>query len=208
MQFQPPWHGQGPLPPDQTRLVRVLSNLALNPAREGAATASRGSLTTLTVKNFFLIPNVNRHFPSLLILVEESVGSGEEASDWDLQVGISVRAGLLSPVFFSLQFQASNLCGASVFCMFWNVSAPRSAILAIFCCIGELLITCNWSLCCKLAYYKKLLCKCGCNVITCWKLKPKLWGNIWSNLAAAAYRCKQNKTVTAKQNQRDLLKGK
>jgi len=81
MQFQPPWHGQGPLPPDQTRLVRVLSNLALNPAREGAATASRGSLTTLTVKNFFLIPNVNRHFPSLLILVEESVGSGEEASD-------------------------------------------------------------------------------------------------------------------------------
>jgi len=45
------------------RLLRAPSNLALNPAREGAATASLGSLgqglITLTVKNFFLISNLN-----------------------------------------------------------------------------------------------------------------------------------------------------
>jgi len=47
----------------QTRLLRAPSNLALNPAREGAATASLGSLgqglTALMVKNFFLISNLN-----------------------------------------------------------------------------------------------------------------------------------------------------
>jgi len=44
-------------------LLTTPSNLALNTAREGAATASLGSLcqglTTLTVKNFFLISNLN-----------------------------------------------------------------------------------------------------------------------------------------------------
>jgi len=47
----------------QTRLLRAPSNLASNTAREGAVTASLGSLgqglTTLTVKNFFLILNLN-----------------------------------------------------------------------------------------------------------------------------------------------------
>jgi len=47
----------------QTRLLRVPSNLALNAAREGTATASLGNLfqcfTTLMVKNFFLISNLN-----------------------------------------------------------------------------------------------------------------------------------------------------
>jgi len=42
----------------QPRVLRAPSNLALNPAREGAATASLGNLgqglTTLSVKNFFL----------------------------------------------------------------------------------------------------------------------------------------------------------
>jgi len=42
----------------QTRLLKATSNLALNSAREGAATTSLGNmcqcLTTLTVKNFFL----------------------------------------------------------------------------------------------------------------------------------------------------------
>jgi len=46
-----------------TRLLKALSNLALNPAREGAATAAVGNLcqglTTLRVKNFFLIANLN-----------------------------------------------------------------------------------------------------------------------------------------------------
>jgi len=43
-------------------LLRALSNLDLNPAREGAATASLGNLgqglTTLTVNNFFLTYNL------------------------------------------------------------------------------------------------------------------------------------------------------
>jgi len=47
----------------QTRLLKAPSNLALNTAREGAATASLGNpgqgLTTLTVKNFFLTSNLN-----------------------------------------------------------------------------------------------------------------------------------------------------
>jgi len=47
----------------QTRLLRAPSNLALNTAREGAATAPLGNLfqclTTLMVKNFFLISNLN-----------------------------------------------------------------------------------------------------------------------------------------------------
>jgi len=47
----------------QTRVLRAPSNLALNPAREGTATASLGNLgqglTTLMVKNFFLISNLS-----------------------------------------------------------------------------------------------------------------------------------------------------
>jgi len=47
----------------QTRVLRAPSNLASNTAREGAATASLGNLcqcfTTLMVKNFFLISNLN-----------------------------------------------------------------------------------------------------------------------------------------------------
>jgi len=43
----------------QTRLLRAPSNLALNTAREAAATESLGNLgqglTTLRVKNFFLL---------------------------------------------------------------------------------------------------------------------------------------------------------
>jgi len=47
----------------QPRVLRAPSNLGLSPAREGAATASLGSLgqcfTTLVVKNFFLIAHLN-----------------------------------------------------------------------------------------------------------------------------------------------------
>jgi len=47
----------------QPRVLRAPSNLALNPAREGASTASLGSLgqglTTLTEKDFFLISSLN-----------------------------------------------------------------------------------------------------------------------------------------------------
>jgi len=47
----------------QPRVLRAPSSLALNPAREGAATAPLGNLgqglTTLMGKNFFLISNLN-----------------------------------------------------------------------------------------------------------------------------------------------------
>ena len=59
--FQPPCHEQGHL--HQTRLLRAPTNLALNTSREGADTASLGNLgqcfTTLMVKNFFLLSNLN-----------------------------------------------------------------------------------------------------------------------------------------------------
>jgi len=55
-----PWAGT---PSHQTRLLKAPSSLALNTAREGAATASLGNLcqclTTLVVKNFFLISSLN-----------------------------------------------------------------------------------------------------------------------------------------------------
>jgi len=47
----------------QPRVLRAPSDLALNTAREGAATAFLGSLgqglITLTVKNFFLVSNLS-----------------------------------------------------------------------------------------------------------------------------------------------------
>jgi len=50
-------------PCHQTRLLKAPSNLALNPAREGAATASLGNLgqghNILMVKNFFHVSNLN-----------------------------------------------------------------------------------------------------------------------------------------------------
>ena len=57
----------------QTRLLKAPSSLAWNTAREGAATASRGNLcqglTTLRVKNLFLISNLNIPFFSLKTLL-------------------------------------------------------------------------------------------------------------------------------------------
>jgi len=48
---------------NQTRLLRALSNLALNVSRDGASTASLGNLfqcfTTLIVKKFFLISSLS-----------------------------------------------------------------------------------------------------------------------------------------------------
>jgi len=56
-----PAMGRDPFP--QPRVLRAPSSLALNPAREGAAIASLGSLgqglTTLTGKSFFLIADLN-----------------------------------------------------------------------------------------------------------------------------------------------------
>ena len=48
---------------NQTRLLRVMSHLALNVSRDGASTISLGNpfqyFTTLTVKNFFFISSLN-----------------------------------------------------------------------------------------------------------------------------------------------------
>ena len=56
----------------QTRLLKAPSSLALNTAREGAATASLGNLfqclITLMVKNFFLLPNLKLPSFSLKLL--------------------------------------------------------------------------------------------------------------------------------------------
>ena len=49
--------------PHETRLLKAPSNLALNTARDGASTTTLGNLcqclTTLIVKNFFLVCNLN-----------------------------------------------------------------------------------------------------------------------------------------------------
>ena len=61
IQFQPPAISRDIF--HQPRVLKAPSNLALNPAREGAATASVGNLgqglTTLTGKNFFPISHLN-----------------------------------------------------------------------------------------------------------------------------------------------------
>ena len=70
-----PWAGT---PSTKTRLLKAPSNLALNTARDGAATASLSNLcqclTTLTGKNFFLKSHLNlpsvrlKPFPLVLSL--------------------------------------------------------------------------------------------------------------------------------------------
>ena len=61
IEFQPPTMGRNTN--HQTRLPRATSSLALNASRDGASTASLGNLfqcvTTLCVKNFLLISNLN-----------------------------------------------------------------------------------------------------------------------------------------------------
>ena len=65
----------------QPRVLRAPSNPALNPAREGAATASLGNpcqcLTILIVKKFFLISNLNLPSFSLkplpLVLLQQAL---------------------------------------------------------------------------------------------------------------------------------------
>ena len=74
--FNPPAIGR--VTNHQTRLPRATSSLALNVSRDGASTASVGILfqcvTTLCVKNFLLISNLNlpclslRPFPLVLSL--------------------------------------------------------------------------------------------------------------------------------------------
>jgi len=61
--FQPLFRGQGHLSLDQVPQNPALSSLAWNTSRDGASTTSLGNrfwcLSTLIVKNFFLMPSVN-----------------------------------------------------------------------------------------------------------------------------------------------------
>ena len=67
IRFQPPAMGRDIS--HQPRVLRAPSNLALHTAREGAATASLGNLgqglTTLMVKNFLPISNLNLPSPKV-----------------------------------------------------------------------------------------------------------------------------------------------
>ena len=67
MSKPPPATGRDPC--HQPRVLRAPSNPALSTAREGAATASLGNLgqglTTLRVKNLFLLCNLNLPSSSL-----------------------------------------------------------------------------------------------------------------------------------------------
>jgi len=91
----------------QPRMLPAPSNLALNPAREGAATASLGSLdqglTTLLGKNFFLIPNLNlpslslEPFP-LVLSLHTLVKSPSRAYEYSL----------LTPSFLTANFSSKH----------------------------------------------------------------------------------------------------
>jgi len=78
IEFQPP--AMCRVANHQTRLPRATSSLALNASRDGASTTSLGNLfqcvTTLCVKNFLLISNLNLPCLSLkpfpLVLISES----------------------------------------------------------------------------------------------------------------------------------------
>jgi len=80
--FQTPCHGQGHLLLDEA--AQTPPNLALNTAREGAASASLGNLCqgfiNLTVKNLFLLPNLNLLSfslkPLLLVLCLQALAKG------------------------------------------------------------------------------------------------------------------------------------
>jgi len=91
----------------QPRLLRAPSNLALNTARNGAGTASLGNmcqgLTTLTVKSFFCLSNLNLLSfslkPSPLVLsLHALVKSPSPALSQPLQ---ALAAALRCPCSFS-----------------------------------------------------------------------------------------------------------
>jgi len=99
--FQPP--AMCRVANQQPRLLRATSSLALNACRDGASTASLGNLfqcdTTLTVKNFLLISNLN--LPSQFktpcpITIQEWV-SAEEFLEL-----VFILTGLVERLIFSL----------------------------------------------------------------------------------------------------------
>jgi len=101
----------------QPRVLRAPSNLALGTAREGAATASLGNLgqglTTLMVKNFFLISDVNlpsfslEPFP-LLLSLHSHVNSPSPALFWLKQWSYLLSMAYLFPfLFFPNHFLAT-----------------------------------------------------------------------------------------------------
>jgi len=91
----------------QTRLLKAPSNLALNTSREGAATASLVNLcqglTTLTVRNFFLIANLNLPSSSLkplsLVLSQQALLKVYSLLSYKLPLSIK-RASVRCPWSF------------------------------------------------------------------------------------------------------------
>ena len=113
----------------QTRLLRAPSNLALNSSREGAATASLGSLcqclTTLMVKNFFLISHLN--LPSFSL----------EPFPLVLSVAYAKQCLTVQKSFSSSTYCYSNSCD---FVIIWIlaktgclVSSPKNQFQRVWC---------------------------------------------------------------------------
>ena len=101
-----PFCGQGYHPPDQ---AKGPSNLTLNASRDGAPTASLGSLcqclTTLWVNNFFLtaylnLPSTQYHSAArgTLIYPQDPAGDADFGKPWDLQLaGLRAQGGQTQP---------------------------------------------------------------------------------------------------------------
>jgi len=93
----------------QLRLPRAPSNLALSTSRDGAPTASLGSLcqclTTLWVNNFFLtaylnLPSTQYHSAArgTLIYPQDPAGDADFGKPWDLQLaGLRAQGGQTQP---------------------------------------------------------------------------------------------------------------
>jgi len=117
----------------QSRLLKAPSNLALNTAREGAATTSLGNLfqrpTTLSVKNFFLTSSLNLPSSSLkplpLVLSLHSLiqmFTLEKATLKELKQLLkqTVHQGPFHVLYF-----IQGLCS---FCLFFLPQTPRSQL--------------------------------------------------------------------------------
>ena len=120
------------VPTPSARMLKAPSNLALNTARKGTATTSLSNmcqgLTTLTVKNFFPISNLNLPFfslkPSPLVLslhtlikspspalLQAPPGTGS-CSKVSLEPPLlqAEQPQLFQPSFIGMVFQPSNHC--------------------------------------------------------------------------------------------------
>ena len=104
-----PTPATGRAAPSQLRLPGAPSNLALSTSRDGAPTASLGSLcqclTTFWVNNFFLtaylnLPSTQYLFAArgTLIYPQDPAGDADFGKPWDLQLaGLRAQGGQIQP---------------------------------------------------------------------------------------------------------------